>query len=111
MPFCPECGTEYVTEETTCAECNVPLVEKMDDLHEPISDWIPLRNLPGVVYAEMVQEVLRQRNIPCYLQSDVWTGAYGVKSASVVGAKCVLFVPKSMQQIAENILHQMVDHI
>jgi hypothetical protein len=111
MPFCPKCGTEYVTEATTCSECSVLLVEKMENPTEPIEKWVPLQNLPGLVYAEMVKEVLDQRNIPCYIQSDIWTGAYGVKSASVVGAKCVLFVPKEMKQIAENILHQMVDHI
>lgn len=111
MPFCPKCGNEYIAETTTCADCNVLLVEKMEKIHDKIEDWVALQDLPGLTYAEMVKEVLEQRNIPCYIQSDLITGVYGVNSVSTVGSKCVLYVPKEMKQIAQNILHQMVDHI
>lgn len=113
MPFCPLCGMEYIAESTECSDCNVHLVENTDEMliEQTFKQWITLYDLPGLAYAEMVKEVLVNRGIPCYIQSDLVTGVLGVKGVSSVGAKCKLFVPIELQNVAKNILHQMVDHI
>ena len=31
MPWCPKCKNEYIAGITICKDCNVPLVESLDD--------------------------------------------------------------------------------
>jgi len=113
MLFCPVCGTEYIDGTTECSECQVQLIQRIeaDPAEIDYKDWVALQDLPGLAYAEMVKEVLEARGIPCFIESDILTGAYGVKGTSAVGGKCSIHVPKKYQGIAINILHQLVDHI
>lgn len=37
MSFCPKCKAEYINGRTDCADCQVPLVESLDDIPDDIS--------------------------------------------------------------------------
>lgn len=74
--------------------------------------WVPLHPLPGVVYAEMVKEVLEKRGIPCVIKKDFLTGAYlGWPANTGSGLETVILVPDDRAQEAAHILHGMMDHI
>ncbi|MCK5738020.1 DUF2007 domain-containing protein [bacterium] len=74
-------------------------------------EWVPLENVPGAIYAEMVAEVLDQNDIPCYIHSDPVSATLGVTGGSAVGGTSRLFVPETQMDAAKLILHQMLDHI
>jgi hypothetical protein len=74
--------------------------------------WVALHELPGKVYADMVMEVLKQHNIPCYLKSFSGSGAIGVISgAGLFGSRDKIMVPEDRYDEASEILHSMLDHI
>ena len=74
--------------------------------------WVPLHELPGKAYADMVMEVLRQHDIPCYLRSLYGSGAIGVISgAGAFGFRDRIMVPEDKFEDAQAILHDMLDHI
>jgi hypothetical protein len=112
MPFCPNCSYEYLPEIKACPECGSDLVVQLPLLAEAPEDveWVPLRPLPGMVYAKMVMEVLDQRNIPNYVQSLFGSGAFGVVSGvNFIGADARIWVPENFLQEASEILDDMMD--
>ena len=79
---------------------------------EEKTKWIALHDLPGKAYADMVMEVLKQHDIPCYLQSLFGSGAMGVVSgAGLAGARDRIMVPVDRYEEAARILNDMLDHI
>ena len=74
--------------------------------------WVPLHDLPGKAYADMVMEVLRQRGIPCILKSLFGSGALGVVSgAGLVGSRDRIMVPEEHYEEAASILNEMLNHL
>jgi hypothetical protein len=74
--------------------------------------WVPLHPLPGVVYAEMVKEVLEKYGIPCVLKKDFFTNADLTWLANTgAGLETVILVPEDCAKEAAGILHDMMDHI
>jgi len=79
---------------------------------EETTKWVALHDLPGKAYADMVMEVLKQHDIPCYLQSLFGSGAMGVISgAGLAGARDRIMVPEDRYEEAAQILNDMLDHI
>jgi len=114
MPFCPNCGYEYESNVDVCSDCETKLVDKLPEsnfIDENDVLWVALHELPSLIYAEMVKEVLDAKEIPCYIKTDFISGAYGVKGISVVGQQALVFVPEEYSKESEEILHQMFDHI
>lgn len=71
--------------------------------------WKKIGPFPGIVYAEMVAEVLRQQNIPFYVTQDGVSATYGVHGTSIVGNKAFLFVPEEFYEAVLEIVEGMAD--
>ena len=111
MPYCPKCGFEYEPGIEKCPDCGVPLVDELPPT-ESVSyeDYVPLRDLPSRLYAEMLQEALKKEGIPSFIKSDdiaITFPSYGTTSAVPV----TLWVPKDKVGLCEEIADQMLDHI
>lgn len=74
-------------------------------------NWVPLPEVRGKVYADMVMEVLKQHEIPCYLKSLYGSGGLGVVSgAGLANASDKIMVPEEFYQQAVEIFDDMADH-
>lgn len=73
--------------------------------------WKKIGPLPGILYAEMITEVLKERNIPFSLQQDGVSTAYGISGTSLAGNEAFILVPPEFEQEVLNIKEQMIDHI
>ena len=114
MPFCPSCGYEYVEGTVECPDCQTKLVDELPKDEKQLDtnvELVALPSLPGVVYADMVKDVLKKEGIECFIKSDILTSAYGAKGLGTAGQSAEIYVRKEDQSKAEKILHEMLDHI
>lgn len=107
--YCPKCRTQYVEDVKECFDCKLPLV---DDLPEetPLEKikWVALPVLSGEIYADMVEEVLTNLNIPHFTKSDWATSAFNISSSNLVGAKITIFVPDENREEAIRTLEDIL---
>ena len=100
--YCPSCGLEYEEGEDYCPDCGEDLVE---DLPSSINgeeaiyeDWVELARLTSLQSAEMLLEVLRDKDIPSVVRSGAGyfgqTGQFGPSSYRPVGGAFTLLVPQ-----------------
>lgn len=111
--FCPECGYEYKEGIRVCPDCGVGLVDGLsedEDDGRPDGWFVPLPNLPGRVYAEMVKAVLDARGIPCYIRAEGVGDAYQFSGTTPRGG-VRLYVPEDRLEECMQIQHGMLDHI
>jgi len=117
MPFCPNCRYEYNPGIAECPDCHEKLVnalaaEKADSNRAAMGlRFVPLPDLPGRVYAEMVKGVLEKRGIPSYIRSDGISEGYGVVGTGPIAKGFHLWVPEDRVEECLDIQHQMLDHI
>ncbi|MFC1564431.1 DUF2007 domain-containing protein [candidate division KSB1 bacterium] len=109
MPYCPECKYEYVTGVAVCQDCGTTLVDRLDeekDYSKTEYNWKKLTTQPGVVYTEMLKEVLDERGIPCVLQpgNTSWLAA---KGTSTVGSNPHLLVPEERYEECLKIIAEL----
>lgn len=71
--------------------------------------WKKVGPLPGVLYAEMVGEVLKEQEIPYYISSDWFSVAYGIRGTSAVGDSAFIFVPEEFYEQVNHILEGMFE--
>ena len=111
MPYCPKCGFEYEKDVDKCPDCGVPVVEKLPEEKPPQEpNFVPLRNLPSRMYAQMLQEALKKEGIPSMIKSDdiaITFPSQGTTSAVPV----IILVPEKYAKRADEIADQMLDHI
>ena len=77
--FCPKCQYEYTDQVYICPDCNLKLVAQLPAEKEADVSYVrfvPLPNLPGRIYAEMVKGALEKQNIPSYIQAAGIGNAY-----------------------------------
>ena len=95
--FCPVCKYEYKPGIKICPDCGEKLVEKFpQDENEKSLDnikFVPLPNLPGRVYADMVKETLEAKGIPCYIRAEGVGDAYQFPGTTPLGV-IRLYVPE-----------------
>ena len=107
--YCPKCRTQYIENITECSDCKIPLVDELPE-ETPFKKikWVALTPLAGEIYAEMVEEVLQNENIPHFTKSDWATSAFNISSANLVGAKVTIFVPEENHDEAAKIIEELL---
>ena len=73
------------------------------------NQWKKVGPLPGILYAEMVGEVLKEKEIPYHLSQDWFTSAYGIHGVSAVGNFAYIFVPAEYYDEVYDIIKGMFD--
>jgi rubredoxin len=114
MPYCPNHRYEYLPEIKVCPECGAELVDELPPAGDlaPDVEWVPMRSLPGMIYAKMVAEVLDQRGIPNYIQSLFGSGGLGVISGvDFPGADARIWVPEPFLEEAQEIMDDMMKEV
>ena len=107
--YCPNCKTQYVDDVKECFDCKIPLVDELPDA-KPIEKvkWVALPPVKGDIYADMVEEVLKKKNIPHFTKSDWFSTAYSLSGANYLGARAIIFVPEENKTEATNILEEIL---
>ena len=112
MPFCPDCRYEYQPGVSECPDCRKRLVEKLAVDPPPGNiRFVPLPDLPGRVYAEMVKGALEQRGIPSYVRSDGATDGFSAVGTMILDKGFKLYVPENRLDECLDIQRQMMDPI
>jgi len=109
MHVCPECKYEYVEGVEECPDCGAELIESPEtDADTPLKEikWAKLQTKSGVVYTEMLMEVLENKGIPCILKpADL--SPYVGKGANVIGDNTHLLVPEDRYEECFKIMQEM----
>ncbi|MBN2367182.1 MAG: DUF2007 domain-containing protein [Calditrichaeota bacterium] len=74
-------------------------------------NWTKIGPLPGLLYAEMISEVLKKENIPFQLTQDGVATAYGFTGTNIAGNEAFIWVPEEHEQKVKEIVEQMIDHL
>ncbi len=107
MPFCPKCRYEYEEGIFRCPDCDEPLVDRLeeDKKGEEYKDWIEIARLTSPQFAQMVLEVLHEKEIPAVISSSSGffgeTGQMGIASFAPAGGGFSLLVPEKFVSIAD----------
>ncbi len=93
MPFCPNCGTEYVPGVTTCADCQVLLVDHLppDPNQGELFETVELCKVPDEITAMALKSFLLDggvdvgiRNMTASFYGNVLNGVQGNWGAVIV---------------------------
>jgi len=74
-------------------------------------EWIKLGPLPGILYAEMITEVLKNKKIPYSLSQDGIATAYSISGTNIAGNEAFISVPPEFEMEVKKIIEQLIDHI
>jgi hypothetical protein len=74
-------------------------------------DWVKIGPLPGILYAEMISEVLKEKAIPFSISQDGVATAYGFAGTNLAGNAAFISVPPEYEEPVKKIIEQMIDHI
>ncbi|MFZ5981537.1 MAG: hypothetical protein ACOYVF_12995 [Candidatus Zixiibacteriota bacterium] len=111
MPFCPKCRYEYEAGVFVCPDCDERLVallpddENESDDYDQYDNWVQLARLSSSQSADMVEEVLQEKNIPVVIYSG--TGHFGIvgqmgpSSPRPIGGGYSVFVPEEFVSDAD----------
>lgn len=113
MPFCPTCRYEYSAETFKCPDCDQWLVAQLPPEEEGASDndgpeefdWVPLALITSDLSADMLVEVLHDKDIPAVVLSGGGffgrTGQMGLTSFNAAGVGFIVAVPKEYIEAAD----------
>ncbi|MEJ2536001.1 MAG: hypothetical protein P8048_02910 [Calditrichia bacterium] len=74
-------------------------------------NWVKIGPLPGILYAEMISEVLDKKEIPFLITQDGVSTAYGIAGTNIAGNQAFIFVPREHEQEVREIIEQMINHV
>ncbi len=103
MPYCPECKEEFREEITQCSECNVALVEALEE--EAVVEMDDLARLCTVQQEEdahIIRGYLENVGIPCQLENESFH-AYPATALT----KVLLWIRKSDLERAKAIMAEL----
>lgn len=110
MPYCPNCKYEYKDNIEECPNCGAKLVDELEKENLENIKYVLFRSLPSRLYAEMLQEALKNEGIPSIIKGDdvaITLGSYSTTSPVEV----TIWVPEEDLEETEEIADQMFDHI
>ena len=111
MPYCPNCRYEYKKGKSECPDCGTPLVNKLPEEKPPEGpNFVSLRNLPSRLYAQMLQEALKNEGIASMIKGDEGI-PLRTTTIHIPVSKITIWVPEKDLERAEEIADQMLDHI
>ena len=110
MPFCPNCGYEYLPDIAACPDCGAKLVEYLsrEEVDEKHTTWIKLPTLPGRLYAEMLKEIFDKEGIPSFIQGSPLRAYMPQGSA---GDMVTLMVPAEYEEKCVEIQKEMFGNL
>lgn len=114
MLFCPSCKYEYEPHVVRCPDCGEKLVAELPGEQSPSGEdvrFVPLPDLPGRVYADMVKAALEDMGIPCYIRSDGLIDTIGVSGTGPMNRGVRIFVPEDRVEECLSVQQGMMDHI
>ncbi|HEX9934642.1 MAG TPA: DUF2007 domain-containing protein [bacterium] len=113
MPYCPSCGYEYQPGVSECPDCREKLVNLLKpDAHGAERTnirFVPMPELPGRVFAEMVKGALEEQGIHSYIRSDGISEGFGIVGTGPIAKVFRLFVPENRYEESLDIQKQMMD--
>jgi uncharacterized Zn finger protein (UPF0148 family) len=111
MPYCPNCRFEYKEGIKKCPDCGTRLVDQLPEEKPPEGpNFVPLRNLPSRMYAQMLQEALKNEGIASMIKGDEGI-PLRTTTIHIPVSKITIWVPEKDVEKAEEIADQMLDHI
>ncbi len=72
--------------------------------------WVKIGPIPGILYAEMIGEVLKDKNIPYSISQDGIATAYLLSGTNITGNEAFIFVPEEFEQATLEIVEQIIDN-
>jgi ribosomal protein L34E len=111
MPYCPKCRFEYKEDIKECPDCGAPLVDELPEERPPESpNFVPLRNMPSRMYAQMLQEALKNEGIPSMIKGDEGV-PLRTTTIHIPVSRITIWVPQKDVEKANGIADWMFDHI
>lgn len=81
--FCPQCKCEYLEGITECADCRIPLVERLPEEEmtskefDPLEDLVTIKKFSTRHEAEVAKGFLLANGINAIISNDDWIGFRG----------------------------------
>jgi uncharacterized Zn finger protein (UPF0148 family) len=119
MPFCPNCGYEYKPGIVQCPDCGARLVDELQERKSTKAEeeatvhsinYVRLRDFPSRLYAQMLDEALRNEGIPSMIKGDEGV-PFRAATSHIPISKVTIWVPEGDFQKAEEIADWMFDQI
>ncbi|MCE1188941.1 MAG: DUF2007 domain-containing protein [Ignavibacteria bacterium] len=101
MPYCPECKSEYIEGVTRCSDCEVDLVDVLnEDEHFSPENYKLIFQSSQVIEAEMLKSNLESAGIEAYILNQTDRSYVGFNNTGLVK----VFVNISDENDAEEFL-------
>ena len=74
-------------------------------------NWKKIGPLPGILYTEMISEVLEKEGFPFMFHQDGVSTAIGISGTNLAGNEAFILVPEEYEEKVRQIIEQLIDHI
>ena len=120
MPFCPKCRAEYEGGVTRCSDCDEALVAELPPLETEFTptkydNWKYVANLTSTAYAQMIEEALREADLPVVVISQSgYVGTSGMMGTALfnpAGNGYAVMIPEDFVAEADALATEMFGEI
>jgi hypothetical protein len=106
--FCPECKAEYRAGFTRCSDCDVDLVQQLEDSeideHED-PDYVPISTVQGMLEEGQIRSFLEANGIPTQVAREAVSEEPIALLRDGLGAARIL-VPRALAGTARDLLRK-----